>query len=153
MQGMWISHPGMFETKVVCCLCAKKKVVNAYTLACVYPYVRFRNDRYREIPPVSRLYLTGAFLTTLACAFDLVSPFSLYFNWELVFGKGQIWRLLTSYLFFGVFSFDFLFHMYFLVRLNYPLCVCVCLCRFMLFPSPYIYLSYSYTDINKTGPI
>ncbi|GAX26191.1 Derlin-2/3 [Fistulifera solaris] len=70
---------------------------------------------YMEIPPISRLYLTGAFLTTAACAVDLISPFSLYFSWELVY-QGQIWRLLTSYLFFGVFSVDFLFHMYFLVR-------------------------------------
>jgi Derlin-2/3 len=69
-----------------------------------------------EIPVVSRVYLTGAFLTTAACAVDLISPFSLYFNWDLVFGQGQIWRLVTSYLFFGVFSVDFLFHMYFLVR-------------------------------------
>jgi Der1-like family len=68
-----------------------------------------------EIPVVSRVYLTGAFLTTAACAVDIVSPFSLYYNWELVFGQGQIWRLVTSYLFFGVFSIDFLFHMYFLV--------------------------------------
>lgn len=71
---------------------------------------------YMEIPPVSRVYLTGAFLTTAACAVDLVSPYSLYFNWDLVFSQGQIWRLVTPYLFFGVFSIDFLFHMYFLVR-------------------------------------
>ena len=76
----------------------------------------FLVTRYMDIPPVSRLYLTGAFLTTAACAVDIISPFSLYFNWELVVGQGQIWRLLTSYLFFGVFSIDFLFHMYFLVR-------------------------------------
>ena len=48
-----------------------------------------------EIPVVSRLYLTGAFLTTAACAVDIVSPFSLYFNWDLVFSQGQIWRLVT----------------------------------------------------------
>jgi len=72
---------------------------------------------YMEIPLVSRLYLTGAFLTTAACAVEIISPFSLYFNWELVFSQGQIWRLITSYLFFGVFSVDFLFHMYFLVSL------------------------------------
>lgn len=69
-----------------------------------------------EIPPISRLYVTGAFLTTAACAVDMVSPFSLYFNWDLVF-QGQVWRLFTSYMFFGgVFSIDFLFQMYFLVR-------------------------------------
>jgi Derlin-2/3 len=68
-----------------------------------------------EIPVVSRVYLTGAFLTTAGCAVDLISPFSLYFNWDLIFSQGQIWRLVTSYLFFGVFSVDFLFHMYFLV--------------------------------------
>jgi len=71
---------------------------------------------YMDIPPISRLYLTGAFLTTAACAVDMITPFSLYFSWELVVTQGQVWRLLTSYLFFGVFSIDFLFHMYFLVR-------------------------------------
>ena len=73
-------------------------------------------DWYNEIPIVSRLYLTASFLTTAACALDLVSPFSLYFNFKLIFYKGQIWRLLTNFLFFGFFSFEFLFHMYFLVR-------------------------------------
>ena len=51
--------------------------------------------RYMEIPLISRLYLTGAFLTTAACAVDLISPFALYFNWELVFSQGQVWRLIT----------------------------------------------------------
>ena len=78
-----------------------------------------------EIPPISRLYLTGAFLTTAACAVDLISPFSLYFNWDLVFVQGQLWRLVTSYLFFGVFSIDFLFHMYFLVRISLVSVLCV----------------------------
>ncbi|EEY61542.1 Der1-like family, putative [Phytophthora infestans T30-4] len=71
---------------------------------------------YYEIPVVSRLYLTGSFLTTTACALDLVSPFSLYFNFNLIFFKGQVWRLLTNFMFFGLFSLDFLFHMYFVVR-------------------------------------
>lgn len=68
-----------------------------------------------NIPVISRLYLTSAFLTTAACAIDLVTPFSLYFSLDLII-KGQIWRLITTFLFFGVFSIDFLFHMYFLVR-------------------------------------
>ena len=68
-----------------------------------------------EIPVVSRLYFTGAFLTTAGCALDIISPFSLYYNFDLIFSQGQIWRLFTTYLFFGMFSIDFLFHMYFLV--------------------------------------
>ncbi|KAJ0395721.1 hypothetical protein P43SY_006369 [Pythium insidiosum] len=71
---------------------------------------------YHEIPIVSRLFLTGAVLTTTACALDLVSPFSLYFNFNLIFLKGQVWRLLSSFLFFGTFSLDFVFHMYFVFR-------------------------------------
>lgn len=65
---------------------------------------------------MSRLYLTASFLTTAACALDLISPFSLYFNLSLILHKGQVWRLVTNFLFFGLFSLDFLFHMYFLVR-------------------------------------
>jgi len=71
---------------------------------------------YMEIPVVSRVYFTSAFLTTAACAVDIISPFSLYFNFNLIFFQGQIWRLATTFLFFGLFSIDFLFHMYFLVR-------------------------------------
>ena len=69
-----------------------------------------------EIPVISRLYFTGAFLTTAACAVDMISPYNLYFNWDLIFSQGQVWRLVTTYLFFGMFSVDFMFHMYFLVR-------------------------------------
>eukprot|EP00940_MAST-03C_sp_MAST-3C-sp2_P001190 g1190.t1 len=71
---------------------------------------------YKEIPIVSRIYLTLSFVTTAACALDLVSPFSLYFNYKLIVDKGEIWRLFTNFFFFGMFSVDFLFHMYFLVR-------------------------------------
>ncbi|CAM9568680.1 unnamed protein product [Chrysoparadoxa australica] len=70
---------------------------------------------YTDIPPVSRYYLTTAFLTTALCALDVLSPFKLYYNWGLI-RDGQVWRLFTTFLFFGHFSLDFLFHMYFLVR-------------------------------------
>jgi len=71
---------------------------------------------YMDIPVISRLYLTGAFLTTAACAVDVITPYKLYFDWDLVFTHGEVWRLITSYLFFGAFSVDFMFHMYFLAR-------------------------------------
>jgi Derlin-2/3 len=46
---------------------------------------------------------------------DFVSPLTLYYNYELIL-RGQYWRILSSFLFFGSFSLDFLFHMYFVVR-------------------------------------
>ena len=45
---------------------------------------------YMDIPVVSRAYLTLSFLTTAACALDLVSPFSLYFNYKLIVEKAQV---------------------------------------------------------------
>ncbi|GBG30309.1 Derlin-2.2 [Hondaea fermentalgiana] len=70
---------------------------------------------YWEIPLVSRTYFTLSFLTTAGCALEVVSPLSLYFNYSLIV-RGQLWRLVTSFLFFGLFSLDFVFHMYFLIR-------------------------------------
>lgn len=77
---------------------------------------------------VSRLYLTVSFMTTAACetpfpsrpmdglgALDLVSPLSLYYDFALIFRKGEAWRLVSNFFFFGM-DLDFLFHMYFLVR-------------------------------------
>lgn len=71
---------------------------------------------YTDIPVVSRLYLTAAIGTTTACFMDLVSPLTLYYNYDLIVHKRQLWRLLSSFLFFGSFSLDFLFHLYFVVR-------------------------------------
>lgn len=71
---------------------------------------------YHEIPPISKIYLTSAVAITTACFLDIVSPLTLYYNYELILNKGQYWRLVTSFLFFGTFSLDFLFHMYFVVR-------------------------------------
>ena len=78
---------------------------------------------FYEIPPVSRLYLSAAVGVTSACFLDVVSPLTLYYNYDLIMGKGQYWRLVTSFLFFGSFSLDFLFHMY------VPALVCVCSVR------------------------
>lgn len=71
---------------------------------------------YLDIPIVSRTYLTASFVTTAACALELVSPFSLYYNFKLIFHEGEVWRLITNFLFFGKFSLEFVFHMYFLMR-------------------------------------
>ncbi|KAI9331416.1 Der1-like family-domain-containing protein [Zopfochytrium polystomum] len=71
---------------------------------------------YYEVPVVTRVYLTLVAAVTIACELDLVLPFQLHFSHDLIFKSGQYWRLITSFLYFGGLSFDFLFHMFFLVR-------------------------------------
>lgn len=71
---------------------------------------------WHEIPIVSRIYFTLSVGTTLACFMDLVSPLTLYYNYELILNKGQYWRIISSFMFFGSFSLDFLFHIYFVIR-------------------------------------
>ncbi|KAG8470338.1 hypothetical protein KFE25_008759 [Diacronema lutheri] len=69
-----------------------------------------------DIPPVTRTYVTLCFATTCACALELLSPLSLYFNARAICTRMQLWRLVTNFLYFGPFGLDFLFHMFFLVR-------------------------------------
>lgn len=71
---------------------------------------------YTDIPVISRIYLTVAVGTTTACFMDIISPLTLYYNYDLILQKGQYWRIISSFLFFGSFSLDFLFHMYFILR-------------------------------------
>ena len=71
---------------------------------------------YRQMPVVTRSYLTLSFLTTAGCALELISPFSVYYNSHLIFRKYQLWRLFTNFFFFGSLGMDFVFHMFFLSR-------------------------------------
>jgi len=78
-------------------------------------YQTFQQE-FLQIPVVTRMYTTSCFLTTAAVQLDLVNPFQLYFNPELIFRQYQVWRLVTSFLFFGSFGFNFLFNMIFTYR-------------------------------------
>ncbi|OZJ05930.1 hypothetical protein BZG36_01209 [Bifiguratus adelaidae] len=71
---------------------------------------------YYDIPVITRTYITAALSTSLAVQLRLVHPLQLYLNYDLIVYKRQYWRLLTNFLFFGKFSLDLLFHMFFLAR-------------------------------------
>jgi hypothetical protein len=47
---------------------------------------------------------------------QIITPFNVYFNTNLIFRKGEVWRLLTNFFFFGSLGLDFVFHMFFLVK-------------------------------------
>ncbi|KAJ3645641.1 hypothetical protein Zmor_023282 [Zophobas morio] len=78
-------------------------------------YQTLRNE-YIHMPPVTRAYTTACVITTLAVQLELASPFQLYFNPILILKQGQIWRLITTFLFFGTFGFNFFFNMIFTYR-------------------------------------
>ncbi|KAH0518108.1 Derlin-3 [Microtus ochrogaster] len=68
---------------------------------------------FLQVPAVTRAYTTACVLTTAAVQLELLSPFQLYFNPHLVFRKFQVWRLITTFLFFGPLGFGFFFNMLF----------------------------------------
>ncbi|GAB6026469.1 Derlin-2 [Chamberlinius hualienensis] len=74
------------------------------------------SQEYMQIPTVTRVYTTACVLTTFAVQLDIVSPFQLYFNPDLVFRNFQLWRMITTFLFFGTFGFNFLFNITFTYR-------------------------------------
>jgi len=71
---------------------------------------------WKSIPPITRTYVSLAVVTTASVALDIVTPYKLYLNWELVLRHLHVWRIGTNFLFFGNLSLDFLFHMFFLYR-------------------------------------
>ncbi|KAF3851498.1 hypothetical protein F7725_013270 [Dissostichus mawsoni] len=66
-------------------------------------------QEYFQIPVVTRAYTTACILTTAAV---------LYFNPDLIIRRYQIWRLITSFLFFGSVGFSFVFNIIFLYLLS-----------------------------------
>jgi len=71
---------------------------------------------FRNMPAVTRTYMSACVLTTLAVFLNIVTPLDLYLNFQRVANNWELWRLITNFLFFDYFGVNFLFHMYFLVR-------------------------------------
>jgi Derlin-2/3 len=78
-------------------------------------YQTFRQE-YMHMPVVTRAYTTACVITTLVVQLDLVSPFQLYFNPILITKQYQLWRLITTFLFFGTIGFNFFFNIIFTYR-------------------------------------
>lgn len=73
-------------------------------------------QEYMQMPPMTRTYTTACVLTTLAVQLDVITPFQIYFNPDLIFKHYQLWRLITNFLYFGPIGFNFLFNLIFTYR-------------------------------------
>mmetsp|Transcript_3684 Transcript_3684/g.10393 ORF Transcript_3684/g.10393 Transcript_3684/m.10393 type:complete len:244 (-) Transcript_3684:452-1183(-) len=72
-------------------------------------------EELQALPTVTRGYMSAALLTTVGCTLELITPLSLYFNPKLIMA-GEVWRLITNFMYFGSFGIDFIFHMFFLLK-------------------------------------
>mmetsp|Transcript_47025 Transcript_47025/g.57770 ORF Transcript_47025/g.57770 Transcript_47025/m.57770 type:complete len:240 (+) Transcript_47025:75-794(+) len=68
---------------------------------------------YKNLPLLTRIALTTFFGVTVFVQLGFLDPMLIALNWPMVINKLQVWRLLTPVAFFGTFSFQFLFQMYF----------------------------------------
>eukprot|EP00930_Biecheleria_cincta_P105447 TRINITY_DN9816_c0_g1_i1.p1 TRINITY_DN9816_c0_g1~~TRINITY_DN9816_c0_g1_i1.p1 ORF type:complete len:244 (-),score=41.64 TRINITY_DN9816_c0_g1_i1:131-862(-) len=68
---------------------------------------------YKSLPILTRIGLTVIFGITVLVQLEILNPQLIFLNWPLIINKLQVWRLLTPVFFFGTFSFQFLFQMYF----------------------------------------
>ncbi|VEU19595.1 DEKNAAC100210 [Brettanomyces naardenensis] len=73
-------------------------------------------DWLMEIPPVTRTYLIGVVGVSLLEYTGFLGRGDCYYSPDVVFKKGQYYRLLSSFLYFGTFSFDLLFTLYVVTR-------------------------------------
>uniref|UniRef100_A0A7S0Y8K7 Derlin n=1 Tax=Polytomella parva TaxID=51329 RepID=A0A7S0Y8K7_9CHLO len=71
---------------------------------------------YKQLPIVTRTYVTLASLVTVGIALDLISEYNIYFYAPLIYEEHEYWRFFTNFLFFGKLGPDFLFHMFFLIK-------------------------------------
>jgi Derlin-2/3 len=55
--------------------------------------------------PITKAYLTASVITTAACHMNVVHPMVLYFDVDLIL-QGQLWRIVTNFLFFGSVGFN-----------------------------------------------
>jgi Derlin-2/3 len=61
---------------------------------------------WKEMPPVTRSYVSLSVVTTAAVALEVITPLK----------HGHVWRPVTNFFYFGNLNLDFLFHMFFLYR-------------------------------------
>lgn len=66
-------------------------------------------EYYRSLPPVSKFYGIVCLMTTAAYELDLIAFHSIMLDYEAVFKRFQVWRLITNFFFLAAFSFRFAF--------------------------------------------
>lgn len=70
---------------------------------------------FRSLPPITRTWLAVAFSTTVLVQTGYLSPATLAFLPDKLF-VGELWRLITPFIYVGEFGMPFVMNLFFLVR-------------------------------------
>jgi len=71
---------------------------------------------FASLPIITKTLLVSTLLMGFGVTFNFVSPYSVIFDWPSIKDKFHVWRLLTSFIFLGQFSFNFAVHTYVLYQ-------------------------------------
>ena len=69
---------------------------------------------YKNLPIVTKFWLTGCVAVTLLVQINAISPTLLYINYKAVANQYQLWRVVSTFFYFGKLDINLLFHLYFL---------------------------------------
>ncbi|CAG9335248.1 unnamed protein product [Blepharisma stoltei] len=71
---------------------------------------------FHGLPPFTKYYFCSAMVSATLTTFEIISPYSLNFVLTRVLNNLEAWRILTTFIFFGSFSFGFIISLAILVR-------------------------------------
>eukprot|EP01028_Stygiella_incarcerata_P007673 TRINITY_DN32027_c0_g1_i1.p1 TRINITY_DN32027_c0_g1~~TRINITY_DN32027_c0_g1_i1.p1 ORF type:complete len:220 (-),score=33.76 TRINITY_DN32027_c0_g1_i1:26-685(-) len=70
---------------------------------------------FMRIPPITRIFVTGAFILALSCFVGICTPFDLMFHVPSIKKKMEWWRIVTSFFFVGELGLSFVLNTHFML--------------------------------------
>ena len=74
------------------------------------------NFLFNESPKITKILILSSFAISILVWSGLISTLDIYLNYTLITKQFQIWRILTTFLYFGEFNLSLVLHMYIFFR-------------------------------------
>ena len=74
------------------------------------------NFLFNESPIITKILVLSSFAISILVWSGLITTFDIYLNYGLIFKKFEIWRIFTTFLYFGELSLNLVLHMFIFFR-------------------------------------
>ena len=74
------------------------------------------NFLFNESPKITKILVLSSFGISILVWSGLINTFDIYLNFYLIFHKYEIWRIVTTFLYFGEFNLNLILHMFIFFR-------------------------------------